>query len=193
MESQSLEQILLTMELITREQLTDALEYQCRLPTSKSMSLADILVEMEYVSVEAIERVENYLFTPPPTDNTAERIRRSVEASASPARDSVRTSLAEHFDPNYVAPAPAELSTSASVDPPAPSPATSVQAVLTESASPAEEDWERMHAMEEWQQMQSLCVQESKEDTENLEKIMGDLGISDPRALQVGFTIKRKP
>lgn len=192
MESQSLEHILLTMELITREQLTDALEYQCRLPTSKSMSLADILVEMEYVSVEAIERVENYLFAPPPIDDTAERIRRSVEANASPVSASVRTSLAEHFDPNYVAPAPVELPTSVSVDPPVPS-ATSVQAVITESSSPAEEDWERMHAMEEWQQMQSLCVQESKEDTANLEKIMGDLGISDPRALQVGFTIKRKP
>ena len=193
MESQSLEQILLTMELITREQLTDALAYQCRLPKSESMPLADILVEMEYVSVEAIESIENYLFAPPPTDNTAERIRRSVEENASPARDAVRTSLAEHFDPTYVAPARAELQVSDPVDPTTSGPAASVQAVVTESSPPAEEDWERMHAMEEWQQMQSLCVQESKEDTENLEKIMGDLGISDPRALQVGFTIKRKP
>lgn len=181
MESQSLEQILLTMELITREQLTYALEYQCRLPTSEQMSLADILIDMEYVSAEAIESVENYLFAPPAIDDAAERIRRSVEEATPRPDSSVRTSLAEHFDPAFVAPEPA------SKTPP-------VENTEVQSSTPdAHEEWQRMHAMEEWQQMQSLCVVESQEDKENLEKIMGDLGISDPRALQVGFTIKRKP
>lgn len=178
MESQSLEQILLTMELITREQLTDALEYQCRLPKSEHMSLADILVEMEYVSAEAIESIESYLFAPPPVDNAAERIRRSVEDVTPSSKDaSVRVSLAEQFDPSSVSPV-----------------ATSPEPTVVDDPTPvADEEWQRMYAMEEWQQMQSLCVEESREDKQNLEKIMGDLGISDPRALQVGFTIKRKP
>ncbi len=191
MESQSLEQILLTMELITREQLTNALEYQCRLPKSEYMSLADILVDMEYVSAEAIESVENYLFAPPAIDNAAERIRRSVEEVTLRPDASVRASLAEHFDPAFVAPEPALVSPEA---PPPASKTPPVQNTEAQSSTPdAHEEWQRMHAMEEWQQMQSLCVVESQEDKENLEKIMGDLGISDPRALQVGFTIKRKP
>jgi hypothetical protein len=192
MESQSLEQILLTMELITREQLTDALEYQCRLPKSEQMSLADILVDMEYVSMEAIESIENYLFVPPPVDNVAERIRRSVEGTVSQASPSVRPSLSQHFDPTYVAPEAAPLDLPSTSEPLPPS--VSLETVTAQPSTPgADEEWQRMHAMEEWQQMQSLCVEESKEDKENLEKIMGDLGISDPRALQVGFTIKRKP
>lgn len=170
MESQSLEQILLTMELITREQLTNALEYQCRLPKSEYMSLANILVEMEYVSIESIESIESYLSSPHPVENTAERIRRSVEEVASPL-------LAPELTP-----------------PNPPEPPTPPMEIAAEQPLPiADEEWQRMYAMEEWQQMQSLCVEESKEDKENLEKIMGDLGISDPRALQVGFTIKRKP
>ena len=157
MDTQHLEDILLKMELITREQLTEALEFQCRLPTSQYMSLADILVDMEYVSLEAIEGIENYLASPNPEKPASDRIRESV--------DSVK---------------PTES-------------VTEQQAQQPKRLPEANEEWQQMHAMEEWQQMQSLCVEESQEDEKNLNKIMNDLGISDPRALQVGFTIKRKP
>lgn len=172
MESRSLEQILLTMELITREQLTEALEYQCRLPQSEYLPLQDILVYMEFVSWEAIESIESYLASPTPTENVADRIRQSVQqgtgADAKPETDS-----GPEVEP--------EPSTA---EPEVPSPPV---------LPAANEEWQQMHAMEEWQQMQSLCVEESQGDSQNLDKIMEDLGISDPRALQVGFTIKRKP
>lgn len=174
MESQSLEQILLTMELITREQLTEALEYQCRLPQSEYLPLTDILVHMEYVSWESIERIENYLASPTPTDKVSDRIRQSVLQLS----NQIPVPAQPPESPSASTPeAPLALET----PPPAPvSPA-------------ANEAWQQMHAMEEWQQMQSLCVEESQGDAQNLDKIMEDLGISDPRALQVGFTIKRKP
>lgn len=176
MESQSLEQVLLTMELITREQLTEALEYQCRLPQSEYRPLTEILVHMELVSWDTIERIENYLASPTPTENVSDRIRQSVlqlnnqipvPAESSEAQSESLAVVAS--EPQVVTPPPAPISPAAN------------------------EEWQQMHAMEEWQQMQSLCVEESQGDSQNLDKIMEDLGISDPRALQVGFTIKRKP
>ncbi len=163
MDTQPLEQILLKMELITREQLTEALEYQCRLPKSQHMPLADILIDMEYVSAEAIEGIERYLASPEPEVPTAERIRQTVKEVSPAASAPVQPVPTQPFAP------------------------------VVQAQPAAQEEWQQMHAMEEWQQMQSLCIEESQEDAENLGKIMGDLGISDPRALQVGFTIKRKP
>lgn len=195
MESQSLEQVLLTMELITREQLTEALEYQCRLPQSEYRPLTDILVHMELVSWETIERIENYLASPTPTENVSERIRQSVlqlnNQMTVPAESSEEQS---------------EPVTEIQLPPVGENPVEEAVPLVTASSEPqlpppppapispaANEEWQQMHAMEEWQQMQSLCVEESQGDSQNLDKIMEDLGISDPRALQVGFTIKRKP
>lgn len=53
--SLSLDRILLEKGLITPEQLTVALQYQCRLPSGQAMSLAEVLVAMEYVSQAQID------------------------------------------------------------------------------------------------------------------------------------------
>lgn len=52
--TESLDKILLDKGLITPEQLTQALQYQCRLPKGQEMSLAEVLVALEYVSEEDI-------------------------------------------------------------------------------------------------------------------------------------------
>ena len=179
--TQSLEDILLKMELITREQLTEALEFQCRLPQSQSMPLADILIDMEYVSLEAIEGIEDYLSRP------------AQPASAEAVRQSVNTMQADaprFFPAEAVAQTPVTPSAPEPVTPPAPPVPAPVAAPVSPAANEA---WQQMHAMEEWQQMQSMCIEQSQGDSDNLGKIMDDLGISDPKALQVGFTIKRKP
>lgn len=190
MESQSLEQVLLTMELITREQLTEALEYQCRLPQSEYRPLTEILVHMELVSWDTIERIENYLASPTPTENVSDRIRQSVfqlnNQTPAPVEPSEAWSeLIPESQQSSEEPVPLAVVASQPqvITPPPPAPISPA----------ANEEWQQMHAMEEWQQMQSLCVEESQGDSQNLDKIMEDLGISDPRALQVGFTIKRKP
>ena len=51
----SIDKILLEKGLITPEQLTVALQYQVRLPKGQSMSLADVLVALEYVSEAQIK------------------------------------------------------------------------------------------------------------------------------------------
>lgn len=190
MESQSLEQVLLTMELITREQLTEALEYQCRLPQSEYRPLTDILVHMELVSWDTIERIESYLASPTPTENVSERIRQSVLQ--------LNNQMTVPAEPLEEQPEPVmEIQMPPVVETPVAEPASSEPQLPSPPPAPispaANEEWQQMHAMEEWQQMQSLCVEESQGDSQNLDKIMEDLGISDPRALQVGFTIKRKP
>lgn len=48
----SIDKILLDKGLVTPEQLTRALQYQCRLPKGQEMSLAEVLVALEYVSEE---------------------------------------------------------------------------------------------------------------------------------------------
>lgn len=53
--SLSLDKILLEKGLITPEQLTVAIQYQCRLPSSQSMSLAEVLVSMEFVTQMQID------------------------------------------------------------------------------------------------------------------------------------------
>ncbi len=50
----SIDKILLDKELITPEQLTQALQYQCRLPSSQAMSLAEVLVAMEFVTQQQL-------------------------------------------------------------------------------------------------------------------------------------------
>ena len=204
MESQSLEQVLLALDLITREQLTTALEYQCRLPVSERLPLAEVLVEMELVSWETIAQIEGYLASPAPSENTAERIRASVQELNLDTVDQKQEPLTEETETvlpvSAESEAPIAVQETADVlaqaEPVASEPLSTVAPPLpppVEQAPAANEEWQKMHAMEEWQQMQSLCVVESQGDAENLDKIMGDLGISDPRALQVGFTIKRKP
>ena len=51
----SIDKILLEKGLITPEQLTVALQYQARLPVGQSMSLAEVLVALEYVSEAQIK------------------------------------------------------------------------------------------------------------------------------------------
>ncbi len=51
----SLDKTLLEKGLITPEQLTVAIQYQCRLPSGQSMSLAEVLVAMEYVTQAQID------------------------------------------------------------------------------------------------------------------------------------------
>lgn len=51
----SVDKILLEKGLITPEQLTIALQYQCRLPKGQEMTLAEVLVDMEYVSEDQLK------------------------------------------------------------------------------------------------------------------------------------------
>lgn len=57
-------QLLLQLQLITRDQVTEALAYQCRLPPSQSQSLRDILVDLEFVSEAALHQAEQSFYTP---------------------------------------------------------------------------------------------------------------------------------
>lgn len=51
----SIDKILLDKGLITPEQLTQALQYQCRLPSSQAMPLAEVLVMMEFISQQQLD------------------------------------------------------------------------------------------------------------------------------------------
>jgi hypothetical protein len=51
----SIDKILLDKGLLSPEQLTSALQYQCRLPRSQAMSLREVLVAMEYVTEEQLQ------------------------------------------------------------------------------------------------------------------------------------------
>ena len=53
----SIDKILLDQGLITPEQLTQALQYQCRLPSSKTMTLAEVLVAMEFINQKQLDQV----------------------------------------------------------------------------------------------------------------------------------------
>ncbi|MBF2053312.1 MAG: hypothetical protein IGS03_07575 [Candidatus Sericytochromatia bacterium] len=57
-------QLLLQLQLITRDQVTEALAYQCRLPPSQSRSLRDILVDLEFISETALIQAEQSFDTP---------------------------------------------------------------------------------------------------------------------------------
>lgn len=64
-------ELLLRLEMITREHLTEALEYQCRLPRSAYMSLEQILVDMEYLSQESLDHARKLLgYDNPALQNT---------------------------------------------------------------------------------------------------------------------------
>lgn len=62
----SLDKTLLEKGLITPEQLTVAIQYQCRLPSGQSMSLSEVLVAMEYVTQAQIDEALGK--EPPPED-----------------------------------------------------------------------------------------------------------------------------
>lgn len=64
--SLSLDKTLLEKGLITPEQLTVAIQYQCRLPSGQSMSLAEVLVAMEFVTPSQIDEALGK--EPPPED-----------------------------------------------------------------------------------------------------------------------------
>lgn len=51
----SIDKILLEKGLITPQDLTIALQYQCRLPKGQEMSLGEVLVSMEYVTQEQLD------------------------------------------------------------------------------------------------------------------------------------------
>lgn len=53
--TRSLDKILIEKGLITPQQLTMALEYQCRLSSSQTMSLAEVLIAMEYVTEDQVQ------------------------------------------------------------------------------------------------------------------------------------------
>ena len=53
--TRSLDKILLEKGLISPQQLTMALEYQCRLSSGQSMSLSDVLIAMEYLTEDQIK------------------------------------------------------------------------------------------------------------------------------------------
>jgi hypothetical protein len=57
-------QLLLQLQLVTRDKITEALAYQCRLPPSQFRSLRDILVDMELISEEAMRQAEQSFYTP---------------------------------------------------------------------------------------------------------------------------------
>jgi len=52
----SIDKILLEKGLITPEQLTSALHYQCRLPAGQEMTLSQVLVAMEFVTEAQLQR-----------------------------------------------------------------------------------------------------------------------------------------
>ncbi len=55
--TESLDRLLLDQGLITPQQLTEALQYQCRLPTGQEMNLAEVLIALEFVTEKDINHV----------------------------------------------------------------------------------------------------------------------------------------
>lgn len=51
----SIDKILVEKGLLTPEQLTVAIQYQCRLPKGSEMTLAEVVVAMEYISEEQLK------------------------------------------------------------------------------------------------------------------------------------------
>lgn len=64
--TQSLDKLLLAKGLITHAQLTAALQYQCRLPQSQSMTLSEVLITLEYLTEAQIKEALGE--TPPDED-----------------------------------------------------------------------------------------------------------------------------
>lgn len=53
--TESLDRILLEKGIITPEQLTQAIQYQCRLPSGQEMSLDQVLIALEYVTEAQVQ------------------------------------------------------------------------------------------------------------------------------------------
>ncbi|MBT9544140.1 MAG: hypothetical protein IV090_01990 [Candidatus Sericytochromatia bacterium] len=63
-ESEILGTLLIKQGKLTHEQLTEVLEYQCRLPSSQMMSLEEILISFEYASEADIQALRPELSAP---------------------------------------------------------------------------------------------------------------------------------
>lgn len=70
-ESEKLGTLLIKQGKLTHEQLTEVLEYQCRLPSSQMMSLEEILISFEYATEADIQALKPAL-TPPITYTSVE-------------------------------------------------------------------------------------------------------------------------
>ncbi|PKL76251.1 MAG: hypothetical protein CVV27_11170, partial [Candidatus Melainabacteria bacterium HGW-Melainabacteria-1] len=55
---QELCQLLIQLDLLTREQVNDAFNYLCRLPKSELKPVEEILVELELISPTMLEQVK---------------------------------------------------------------------------------------------------------------------------------------
>lgn len=53
--TESIDKILIEKGLLTPQQLTEALQYQCRLPRGQEMSLPEVIVALEFVSEEDMQ------------------------------------------------------------------------------------------------------------------------------------------
>ncbi|MGV3523402.1 MAG: hypothetical protein ACO1RX_04220 [Candidatus Sericytochromatia bacterium] len=58
-ESNEIVRQLIKLEVLTQPQLTEAIEYQCRLPQSQRQDLVSILLDMEYLTPEQLAWVED--------------------------------------------------------------------------------------------------------------------------------------
>lgn len=77
----SLVQLLVKLNIVSQAQVTEALEYQCRLPQSQRMQLEDILVEMEYLTPTALKQAHELLGhdPAPPTPRTGAESRHASQ------------------------------------------------------------------------------------------------------------------
>lgn len=77
----SLVQLLVKLNIVSQAQVTEALEYQCRLPQSQRMQLEDILVEMEYLTPTALRQAHELLGhdPAPPTPRTGAESRHASQ------------------------------------------------------------------------------------------------------------------
>jgi len=66
-------ELLLNLNLVTRDQITEALEYQCRLPFSESKDLSELLIEMEYLSASALAQARQMFQQPVESSRTFQK------------------------------------------------------------------------------------------------------------------------
>lgn len=85
----SIDKILLEKGLITPEQLTTALQYQCRLSKGQEMTLAEVVVAMEYVTQEQLDEALGE--RPPAEDVLVQMLIKEGLIEANQLEDAMRT------------------------------------------------------------------------------------------------------
>lgn len=193
-----LTQYLVQEGLISREDLTEALNFQSRLSSSQAMNLGEVLVAMEYLTQSALLRAEAQVLGP-----SSNR-----DAELAEMRSTLET---EHSTEVKPAPEPSPPPPPTPAPPPSPMPGPNLFAaglppqltpeLMTILDDPEPSDKPRLgeilienHDLEEWQLIHALCIQKSAPVKPRLGTLLVQMGYAEHQAVKRALTrqIKQK-